>query len=73
VRGPAAAAALMFGIVYITDRLVSPNTATAVLSLLLEVVLGAAIYFVSLAMLDRNAFLLARDRAGRLVGVPASK
>jgi teichuronic acid exporter len=73
VRGPATAAALMFGIVYITDKLMRLSAATAVLALLLEVVLGAATYFVSLAMLDRNAFMLARDRAGRLVGMPASK
>ena len=69
LRGPAAAAALMWAVVYATRRSIPSDTAAPVFVLAAEIVLGAVTYCLFLWALDRTAFRLTRARAARLVGL----
>jgi len=73
VRGPAGAGAIMFGVVR-GWQLQSRGTDLPALAVLAtSVVIGAIAYGVGLWLLDRQAFRLARGRAGQLLGLAASE
>ena len=69
IRGPAAAAAVMVGIVFVAAEFAAKATGSSLCGLTTAIGVGVPTYVAALRLIDPGAFRLAQARVGRFVGL----